>query len=142
MIRGMNHSGIVVRDLDSAVGFYRDVVGLKLLDTFERDGGPISDVLGYENTHIKGATLDIGEGHKLELIEYINPPPAARPTEERSVLGASHLAFNVDDAEETYKSLIGRGAKRLNPPVEVVPGKIVCYLQDPDGNWLELVEMR
>ena len=142
MIKGMNHCGIVVRNMDSAIDFYRDVIGLELLDQFERDSGPISEVVGYENTHLKVAFFDIGEGHKFELLEYINPPPSGRPTEERNVLGASHLAFNTDDAKETYKTLISKGAKGINPPVEVGPGKIACYFQDPDGNWLELIEMR
>ena len=83
MIKGMNHCGIVVRNMDSAIDFYRDVIGLKLLDQFERDSGPISEVVGYENTHLKVAFFDIGEGHKFELLEYINPPPSGRPTEER-----------------------------------------------------------
>ena len=32
------------------------------------------------------------------------------------------------------------GAVGLNPPVEGAPGRKVCYMQDPDGNWIELIE--
>ena len=28
----------------------------------------------------------------------------------------------------------------MNPPIEVAPGKKCCYIQDPDGNWIELIE--
>ena len=76
----------------------------------------------------------------LELIQYVNPRQARRPSEERSVLGGSHVAFNVEDISQTCEDLLGGGARSLNPPVEVAPGKTVCYLQNPGGDWIELVE--
>ena len=56
-------------------------------------------------------------------------------------MGASHLAFNVVNVEQTFEHLVSHGARMLNPPVEVMPGRTVCYLQDPDGNWIELLEI-
>ena len=143
MITGMNHTGFVVADLEKSVDFYVNVVGLKMVTRRERNGGPISQVLDYTDTHIKAALMGLEgeEGHILELIEYINPQSAQRPTEERAVLGASHLAFNVTDMQETFAKLLEAGAKELNPPIEVSPGRIVCYLQDPDANWIELLDI-
>lgn len=143
MITGMNHTGFVVADLEKSVDFYVNVVGLKMVTRRERNGGPISQVLDYTDTHIKAALMGLEgeEGHILELIEYINPQSAQRPTEERAVLGASHLAFNVTDIQETFAKLLEAGAKELNPPIEVSPGRIVCYLQDPDANWIELLDI-
>ncbi len=140
MITGINHTGIVVADLEEAIAFYTDVLGLELVERRERDSGPISQVLNYENTHIKVADVAAPDGRVIELIHYLNPPPATRPTEERSVLGASHTAFSVDDMDATFSRLMAGGARQLNPPVEVAPGKLVCYLQDPWGNWLELIQ--
>ena len=141
MITGMHHTGFVVADLDKSVAFYRDVMGLTVNVTRERKGGPITQVLGYEDTHLKIALLSIGDGHTLELIQYVYPTGAARPTDERNTMGASHLAFNVVNIEQTFEHLVSNGAQRLNPPVEVMPGRKVCYLQDPDGNWIELLEI-
>ena len=73
-------------------------------------------MVGYDDTHLKAALLWTGEGHELELLEYVNPLPSERPTEERSSLGASHLAFLVDDIERTYEHLIARGAQKLTHP--------------------------
>jgi catechol 2,3-dioxygenase-like lactoylglutathione lyase family enzyme len=140
MIKGINHSGIVVADLEQALEFYRDVLGLEVLARRERDGGPISDVVGYDDCHIVIADVGTREGRVLELIQYVNPPPGRRPTEERSVLGGSHVAFNVEDISQTYEDVLRGGAQSLNPPVEVAPGKTVCYMQDPEGNWIELIE--
>jgi catechol 2,3-dioxygenase-like lactoylglutathione lyase family enzyme len=138
----MNHTGFVVRDLQKAIEFYRDVLGLDLEVERERSGGPISQVVGYDNAHLKIAIMGLKDGHVLELIEYVTPVAAERPTEERSVLGGGHLAFEVDDVDRTYEEIVRRGAQKLNPPVEVAPGKKVCYLQDPEGNWIELMELR
>jgi catechol 2,3-dioxygenase-like lactoylglutathione lyase family enzyme len=140
MIKGMDHMGFIVTDLEKAIAFYRDVVGLPEVRRLERDGGPIDNVLGYRNTHIKGAMLSLGEGHLLELIQYINPNPDGRPTEERAVIGGSHLGLRVEDIDAEFAKLVANGAKDLNPPVEVAPGRKVCYMQDPDGNWIELLE--
>jgi len=143
MITRMNHTGFVVADLEKSWDFYINVMGLKLMGKSARIGAPISQVLDYPDTHIKGGLLGLeGEdGHFLELIQYINPLSAERPTEERAVLGASHLAFNVTDMDATFARLLEAGAKKLNSPIETVPGRIVCYLQDPDGNWIELLDV-
>ena len=142
MITGMNHTGFVVRDVEASADFYMNVIGLKEVARRERDGGPISDVVGYENTHLKAVLLGLDEndGHILELVQYIRPEASNRPTEERAVLGASHLCFDVDDINATFDAMIANGAKELNRPIEVSPGRVVCYLQDPDGNWIELIQ--
>lgn len=142
MITGMNHTGFVVKDVEASAEFYMNVIGLKEVARRERDGGPISDVVGYENTHLKAVLLGLDENgsHILELVQYIRPEASDRPTEERAVLGASHLCFDVDDINATFDAMIASGAKKLNRPVEVSPGRVVCYLQDPDGNWIELIQ--
>ena len=142
MINRMNHTGFVVKDLERSLEFYTDVVGMKLVRLVERTGSPISQVVGYPNCHLKIALVSAGDGgHMLELLQYVQPPSADRPTEERSVIGGSHLAVEVDDIQQTYQDLLDRGAQKLNPPVDVAPGRTACYLQDPEGNWLELLEL-
>ncbi len=141
MITKMHHTGFVVRDLDSCVAFYRDVLGLTAADPIIRIGPGISQVVGYDQTELRRVFLAIADGHVLELIQYVHPLGADRPTEERNAIGASHLAFEVDDIEETFELLVDRGAQGMNPPVEIIPGRIGCYLQDPEGNWIELLEI-
>ena len=142
MIQRLHHTGFVVRDRNKAVAFYRDVVGLKVISEYERRGEGIDQVIGYQDAHLKATTLDLGEGHVLELIQYLNPSSEERPTEERSVLGAAHLAIQVDDIQAMFEKVTAGGAQTLNPPAELAPGRMACYFQDPDGNWLELLELR
>ena len=69
MITDINHSGIVVPDLEIAIDFYTNIMKLVLVEIRERDGSGISQVLGYENTHIKVADVSTPTGHIIELIE-------------------------------------------------------------------------
>jgi len=141
MITDINQSGIVVPNLEIAIDFYTNIMKLKLVEIRERDGSGISQVLGYEKTQIKVADVSTPTGQIIELIEYINPRPQNTKSSERAELTASHIAFNVINIQEVYEFLIKNGGVSLNPPLEITAGKSVCYLQDPFGNWLELIEM-
>ena len=141
MIKALNHTGFVVRDRDAAVAFYRDVVGLNVMAEYGRKGAGVDQVVGYKGTELRSAVLDLGGGHILELIQYVKPAPDERPSAERNVLGAAHLALEVDEIHRTFEKLVAGGARSLNPPAELAPGRIGCYLQDPDGNWLELLQL-
>ena len=59
---------------------------------------------------------------------------------KRATAGAAHLAFIVEDADLVLERLVNNGGAKLNPVVETRPGVKICYLQDPDGNWIELLE--
>ena len=141
MVQKLHHTGFVVKNVEESTAFYRDVVGLSLIRAYERMGTGIDQVVGYENAHLSAAILDIGGGHILELIQYVNPRSEDRPTEERNVLGATHLALLVDDIHAMYARLAEKGGQVMNPPAELEPGRIACYLQDPHGNWIELLEL-
>ena len=98
MITGMNHTGFVVRNLDKAVEFYRQVLGLKVVRATDREGAPISQVVGYENTHLKGALLSLGDGHALELLhplflllEHQKDPPPVGSGSASSTITSHHL---------------------------------------------------
>jgi len=136
----IHHAGVVVSDLEKAIAFYRDVVGLSLADRRERNGGPICQVVGYPETHILIADMAGEDGGILELIQYVTPTPQPRNNEGRAVVTASHVCFQVADVEEAYRKVLEHGGKAINPPVSVVPGRKGCYMQDPDGNWIELVQ--
>ena len=79
MITRMNHTGFVVKNLDKSVEFYRDVVGLALDQTREAKGDVTSRLLGYDGVSLKVAFLSAGNGHALELIQYVYPPGGSAP---------------------------------------------------------------
>ena len=87
--------------------------------------------------------LKTHDGQILELLQDIEPKGQPREQSQqfhRNLIGAAHLGFMVDDAEESFNKCIELGGQQLNPVVKVLDGLKACYLQDPDGNWIELVE--
>ena len=57
-------------------------------------------------------------------------------------IGASHLAFTVDDLQKTYEYLLKNGIKFNAPPQSPPDGKAkVTFCEDPDGTPIELVEV-
>jgi catechol 2,3-dioxygenase-like lactoylglutathione lyase family enzyme len=82
--------------------------------------------------------------HLLELVYYINPPSPVASQLDRHQVNASHLCFNVQDINDVYNDLSGKGVRFLTPPkfLDREGGSRVgiCYAQDPEGNWLEFIE--
>ena len=145
MLKSFFHTGFIVHDLDAAVAFYTDVLGLTLAMRTERTGAFPSALLGFADAHIKGAFLDLGDGHQLELIQYLNPVGGFADFDKNDIR-AAHLAFFVDDIDAFYARTRQRGVNYGTPPVPMYDdaGRLLrkaLYCQDPDGNWLELVEL-
>ena len=145
MLKGMFHTGFVVKDIDRTIAFYTEVMGLKLVGRTERSGDFASKLLAFPDAHIKGAFVELGDGHQLELIQYINPPGGDGQL-QRNDAGASHLAFFVADIDAFYAEKSGQGLTFNSDPASLYgeDGKLLrkaLYAQDPDGNWLEFVEL-
>ena len=145
MLKSMFHTGFVVRDIEKTIDFYTNVMGLKLVGRTERTGDFACQLLGFQEAHIKGAFVELGDGHQLELIQYINPPVGEGRLHLNDA-GASHLAFFVDGIEEFFNDKSQRGLTFNSEPASLFDdeGKLLrkaLYAQDPDGNWLEFVEL-
>ena len=141
MIKTMHQTGFAVKDIDKSLAFYRDIVGLQVIDRFQRVGDAIDQVVGYQSAKLEICTLKADGDHILELIEYVTPPSAPWPTEERSVLGGTHLCMSVSDIDETFKKITSNDSIKMNPPAGLVKRRKACYLQNPDHNWIELLEL-
>jgi len=138
------HTGFVVSDMDRSLAFYRDLLGMEVERELAIEGEFFEQVHGYPNTKGRLVFLGLGDGrHSLQLIQYVSPAGGRVAPVERNSVGATHLGVIVDDAESAYADLSARGVKFVNPPAftEATPWDLrACYFQDPDGNWIELVE--
>src|SRR6266496_4100905 len=55
--------------------------------------------------------------------------------------GYGHIAVGVDDLDETLASLAGQGIEPEREPYRVREGgSRICFVQDPDGYRIELIE--
>lgn len=145
-VKLMTHTGFVVSDLERSLEFYRDLLGLKVKRSGIAEGEFNSQALGYPGLKLNKANLSMDdEGHEIELIQYLNPEGGSVAPIARNDVGASHLGLVVDDLDSLRSTLEARGAEFAGPPVhrpEAVYPDVwkSCYVQDPDGNWLEIAE--
>ena len=125
MLKSFFHTGFVVADIDKSISFYQNVMGLQVVMQDERSGEYAEKLLGFTGAHIKIAYLGIGDGHLLELIEYV-VPRSNIPSINRNDLGASHICFIVEDIDSYYTNMSANGLRFINPPSYLYDGDRVC----------------
>ena len=145
-VERLNHTGFVVSDMERSLAFYRDLLGLEEERNQVVEGDFISQLVGYPDAKLHIVYLGLGDlKHSVELIQYLSPEGDGVAPISRNYVGAAHLGIIVDDLDSIYKELSSRGVKFVNAPA-VRPNaqypwaQKACYLEDPDGNWLEFIE--
>ena len=144
-IKVCHHHGFTVSDLDRSIPFYRDLLGLELVRVSERRNLPSYDqIIGHDDIVLHVAILRHPvNGFLLELCKYDNPKGQQREL-DNTFVGASHLAFEVEDVDTQYRALVAAGFGAINPPVDVErDGQVVAramYALDPDGISIEMFQ--
>lgn len=145
-LQWMNHTGFVVSDMERSLAFYRDTLGLEVQRDIVAEGPDISNIVGFPDARLRIVYVGPSDmRHAAELIQYLHPVPEGRvsPT-RRNDIGATHLGVIVDDLQALYEELTSKGVVFVNPPMlreaRYPRGIRTCYLEDPDGNWLEFIE--
>jgi catechol 2,3-dioxygenase-like lactoylglutathione lyase family enzyme len=145
MILNTNHTSFTVSEVERSAAFYRDLLGFKLLSLAERPPGFAELATGIPGAHLKTAYLEAPGGHRLELIQYLNPPGVKLDTRTNNV-GSAHLALEVDDLHRVYRELQAKGVRFKGEPIEIPAGpnkgNLMVYMLDPDDFTLELIQVR
>jgi catechol 2,3-dioxygenase-like lactoylglutathione lyase family enzyme len=144
----IDHVGITVADLDRSLGFYRGLLGLRLVADTTVAEPEVAELLGLESVQLRIADLDSGDGRIVELIQYLEPK-GRRIASESFDSATAHVAFTVDDLDALRARLAGAGATivsrrpiTISEPGGAFDGAICLYVRDPDGLILELVQRR
>ena len=146
MILGANHIAISVPNLDKALAFYRDLLGLKQVGAFNWDqDSPEAKgaemILGVKGTAADAVHL-AAENLLIELFEFKAGDPAPQ-NRNRPVIdhGFTHLCFAVKDLDGEYARLKAAGMTFHSPPTPVAEGIRTVYGRDPFGNVVEFEEV-
>jgi len=131
-----HHVGVTVADLDRAVTFYKDILGLPELARFTVGGDAFSTGVGIENAEASFVHLDAGET-RIELVSYESTgQPREEPRLDRA--GATHVALTVDDVEAYYDSLPD-DVETLSEPQTTESGTTIFFVRDPEANFIEVL---
>ena len=140
MIRNIRHTGIVVRNLDKAVGFYEGL-GFSMWKREVENGPFIDKVVGLYNVRIETAKLKSPCGALLELLQYHSHPVEKKISKQPSnQLGCSHIAITVENLDEAMTYIRDSGGSIVNAPETSPEGAVrVAYCYDPEGVLMEVV---
>jgi catechol 2,3-dioxygenase-like lactoylglutathione lyase family enzyme len=112
-LRGIDHVYYWTRDMERAVTFYSDVLGL-----------PVASRAGSEWAEFQAGPVRL----------------ALHGTEESSVPPSGTVVFNVDDLDEARWVLQQRGVVFDGHEAEVPGSARFATFHDPDGNPVQLIE--
>src|SRR5688572_16672311 len=98
-IKKLNHVSIAVSDIDEALKFYRDVLGLE-----------VTRRLRLEDRELEIAFVKVGDT-ELELIKPLTEENTVARFIERRGPGLHHICFEVDDVAGSMRAMTERGAE-------------------------------
>jgi catechol 2,3-dioxygenase-like lactoylglutathione lyase family enzyme len=113
-----------VEDVDAAVAFYREALGLPEAEAYEADGGARVAILPIES-----ATLELANRAQIEFIDRVEVGrPVAHPFP-----GRIRVAFEVTDAQAAAIDLEAAGATPIAPPTRTPWDSLNARAEAPDG---------
>ncbi len=127
-IKKINHVAIVVEDIESALMFWRDQLGLKL--------DHVEDVPSQAS---KVAFLPIGEG-EVELVQPTDPESGLANFLEKRGEGMHHLCIEVDDIAEMLEILADKHVRLINKEPLELPGRKMAFVHPKSANGV-LIEL-
>jgi catechol 2,3-dioxygenase-like lactoylglutathione lyase family enzyme len=132
----VSHTFITVSDQDQALQFYRDVIGLKVVNDVAFDG-------------LRWLSLTPPAQPGVEIVlqvpeQYPDISPADRDAMAALVAKGllAGVIFATDDCDATFEQLRAAGAEVLQEPIDQPYGVRDCAFRDPAGNMLRFSQPR
>ena len=127
----IDHVGVAVQDIESALALYRDALGMPLVhrETVTEQG-------------VDAALLDVGDGH-IELLQPLGEETAVGKFLARRGPGLHHVAYRVADIDATLDALAEAGLRLIDerPRVGIRSSRVAFVHPASTGGVLtEIVE--
>lgn len=126
-VEGIAEVVLWVRDIEAALGFYRELLGLEVISP-----------PGLPNKFLKAAEGELGVPDMIVLVPH--PEGLAFPREKQSRV-LHHIAFRVErDVYEGLRARFeGEGIEVRSGIHPVLKGVRTFYVDDPDNNEVEII---
>lgn len=133
MPRRIDHVAIIVRNIEQALTFYRDTLGIMP-----------SVIKAVSTEQVRIAFLPLGGpgGSEIELVEPTNPDSSLAKFLEKRGEGLHHICLEVDDIDAALADMQAKGAPVLDkqPRIAAEGRAIFLHPTGTNGVLLELVE--
>jgi catechol 2,3-dioxygenase-like lactoylglutathione lyase family enzyme len=117
------HVGIKAGDAQKSIRFYREILGLHIVDTVE--------IWGKTFTFMGNDTIQIE-------IEQANPGDTQ--ADPATMTGLNHFSVAVDDIQALARDARAKGAAVLMDPFQPRPDRFTTFIKDPDGVLIQVIE--
>ena len=124
----INHIAILVEDMDSALNFWRDQLGL-----------PLTHIEDVPSQHSKVAFLPAGEG-EIELVQPTDPDSSLAKALVKRGEGLHHICFEVENIDAMLPELKRQGVKLINETPFDLPGRRMAFIHPKSASGV-LVEL-
>jgi catechol 2,3-dioxygenase-like lactoylglutathione lyase family enzyme len=121
--------GIVTTNGAAMLTFYRDVLGFKYLRDMPMPGGG-----GVMHQMLCGSSM-------IKLVVMESLPVQAVPGGIAAAGGYRYWTMSVTNLSEMMQSCADKGYKVVLKERELQPGLRIAMVEDPDGNWVEFLQM-
>jgi len=112
-----------VSDMERTINFYREVLGLEVVE---------------QKTSPRGSQLAfLAVPNSQELIELCSFPGSGAVQVQEDLV---HLAFEVEDLDETIRELQRQGVPITDGPTQSSSGSRFIFIDAPDGYEIELIQ--
>ncbi|MCM1991185.1 VOC family protein [Oceanirhabdus seepicola] len=141
-IRSINHVGLTVSNFEKAVKWYSTMFGFKLISEqtlSEDEVEQLYPLYKLHNTSIRLGFLRAPKGGILEIFEFNTTSPSSHVIWNKP--GCTHFTLDVKNISKWYKSLKARGIFFFMEPQQT-DGTDWVFLKDPDGNLIELIDLK
>lgn len=139
------HTNIIAENWRELADFYEEVLECVRLEPERNQTGEwLGRGTGVPGAALEGVHLRLpGHGEHGPTLEiYTYTAMLEKPEVRANRKGLGHLAFAVDDVEQTLEAVVAHGGRVLGETVTTaVPGAgrvTFVYTTDPEGNILEL----
>jgi len=127
----IDHIGVAVEDVDSAIALYQDSFGMELAhrETVESQG-------------VEAVLLDVGDGH-VELLAPLGPDTPVGKYMAKNGAGLHHVAYAVDDIDAALEQIAAAGLRLIDsePRVGIRDSRVAfLHPRSTGGVLTEIVE--
>ena len=135
---GVSHIAICVRDLDKSLGFYRDILGMRVASDVIQDTttGGLPHVYKHSRKTRRQVRLMYGVGVTSQTItSHPGEEPDGDPI-KLDQIGISHLSFSAPDVKALAEELVSKGVQLAGPlesRMDAQGNLGNFYVYDPDG---------
>jgi glyoxylase I family protein len=126
-IKAIHHIAILTDEYERSKAFYTEVLGFEILAETYR-----------ESRKSYKLDLAINGQYQIELFSFPEFKERASFPEQK---GLRHLAFAVDNIDESVEELLAKGVEVQGIRTDELTNKKFCFFYDPNGQPLELYEV-